>query len=152
MWRCAAGSKQNARSFSTIAFIGNKPVLINRGWIAATANHQHPPEVSTPQGTVELRGIAVVPSQRVFALAPETPGWHSVWQNLDLESWGDAVGDRPLPVVIQLDADSPAGFAREWPRPDERMEQNLSYAFQWRGFAIALVGFWLVASTRRRTQ
>jgi surfeit locus 1 family protein len=124
-------------------------VLVNRGWIAASAEHRVPPQVATPAGPVELRGVATVPSPRIYALAPEPAGWHPVWQNLDLQAWGRATGVTPLPLVIQLDADSATGFAREWPRPDERMAQNLSYAFQWYGFAAALAGFWSVASLRR---
>lgn len=125
-------------------------VLVNRGWIPAEANHRQVPTVATPTTPIELEGIVVLPPRRVFRLAPEAPGWHALWQNLDLEAYGAAAGFAPLPLVIQLDAASPAGFAREWPRPDERMEKHLSYALQWAGFAIALVGFWLVASLRRR--
>lgn len=126
-------------------------VLVNRGWIAAGADHAQPPEVATPSGSIELEGIAVLPSRRYFSLAPEAAGWHAVWQNLDLKAYAETAGIAPLPVVIQLDAASPAGFAREWPRPDERMEKHLSYALQWAGFAIALVGFWLVASLQRKS-
>jgi cytochrome oxidase assembly protein ShyY1 len=74
-----------------------------------------------------------------------------VWQNLDLARYAREV---PFPlqlVVIQLSPDSSAGgFAREWPRPDERIERHVGYAFQWWGFAIATVIIWLVVNLRRK--
>jgi surfeit locus 1 family protein len=54
------------------------------------------------------------------------------------------------PVVIQMDPDSAGGgFVREWPRPDERIERHLGYAWQWYGFAATLVAIWLVVNIRR---
>jgi surfeit locus 1 family protein len=53
------------------------------------------------------------------------------------------------PVVIQLDTASPAGFARDWPRPDERWEKHLSYALQWYGFAASAGLIWFFLSWRK---
>ena len=54
------------------------------------------------------------------------------------------------PVVVQLDPASAAGgFARAWPRPDERLEKHLSYALQWWGFALATVAIWIAVNLRR---
>lgn len=127
-------------------------VLVNRGWIPAGADHSQVPAVATPNGSVELSGIAIVPGTRFFTLAAETPtsGWSPVWQNLDLARYRAAAGFPLLPVVIQLDPDSTAaGFVREWPRPAERLEQHLSYALQWWGFALATVAIWLFVNWRR---
>ncbi|MGE5386700.1 MAG: SURF1 family protein [Betaproteobacteria bacterium] len=127
-------------------------VLVNRGWIPAPARHADVPAVSTPPGTVEISGVAIVPGTRFFTLAPEPAagGWQGVWQNLDLAGYRKAVAFPVLPVVIQLAPESPAGgFVREWPRPAERLEQHLSYALQWWGFAVATVLIWLFVNWRR---
>lgn len=118
-------------------------VLVNRGWIPADANHSVVPEVAAPTGVVELTGIATVPGSRFFTLAPTATGWQPVWQNLDLGAYAAAVSWPVQPVVVQLDADAPHGFAREWPRPDERADMHRSYALQWFGFALSSIGIWL---------
>lgn len=124
-------------------------VLVNRGWIPAGADHSVVPQVTTPAGTVELAGIAIVPGSRFFTLAPSVAGWQPVWQNLDLAAYAAAVPWPVQPVVVQLDAESPHGFARDWPRPDERADMHRSYAFQWFGFALASVGIWLWFALRK---
>jgi surfeit locus 1 family protein len=54
----------------------NMHVLVNRGWLAAPANHQQQPVAEVPAGEIELSGIAVLPTQRFFNLAPQpTSGW-----------------------------------------------------------------------------
>lgn len=129
---------------------GDARVLVNRGWLPAAPDHKRVPEVATPGGMVEVQGVAIVPGNRFFTLAPEPQGWQPVWQNLDLARYRGLAGFPVLPVVVQLAPESAAGgFVREWPRPSERMEQNLSYAFQWWGFAAAAFGIWLFVNWRR---
>ena len=86
-------------------------VLVNRGWLPAAADHRILPQAAVPAGTIELTGIAVVPGQRFFNLAPQpASGWDPVWQNLDLERFRQVVTYPLQPVVIQLDAGSPGGM------------------------------------------
>lgn len=118
-------------------------VLVNRGWLAAAADHRIAPLVATPVGEIELTGIAIIPSQRFFNLAPQpTSGWEPVWQNLDLERFRSAVSYPLQPVIVQLDPEAVSGFVRDWPRPDERAERHRSYALQWFGFAVSSLGIW----------
>lgn len=125
-------------------------VLVNRGWVPALARHSDVPAVATPAGTVELHGVAVVPGSRFFTLGNEADsGWQPVWQNLDLARFSRLAGYPVQPVVLQLAADAPAGFVRDWPRPDDRKERHLSYALQWYGFAASAVLIWLALAWRR---
>jgi surfeit locus 1 family protein len=120
-------------------------VLVNRGWISANGTRQIP-SVETPTGTVELQAMAIVPGTRFFTLAPEpaSSSWQTVWQNLDLARYRQAVDFSLQPVVLQLDPQSSGGgFVRDWPRPDERIERHVGYAWQWFGFAAATIGIWL---------
>ena len=128
-------------------------VWVNRGWVPAEPDHSHLPTLQAPAGSVELTGIVVVPPTRFFTLKPaEAPGrtWQTLWQNPDLERLGAAVPWPMQPVLVQLDAEAAGGYAREWPRPDERADMHLSYALQWFGFAIASLGIWLYFLVRRR--
>lgn len=126
-------------------------VLVNRGWIPAADQHTDLPPVPTPTELIELRGTAVIPGQRFFTLGPEpaADAWQPVWQNLDLARFRRLAPWPLQPVVIQLDPASPAGFGREWPRPDERLERHLSYALQWYGFAASALLIWLALAWRR---
>jgi len=125
-------------------------VLVNRGWLPAAADHRLLPQAAAPAGAIELTGIAVIPGRRFFNLAPQpASGWDPVWQNLDLERFRQVVAYPLQPVVIQLDAASPGGYVREWPRPDERAERHRSYALQWFGFAAASLGIWAYFLFRR---
>ena len=125
-------------------------VLVNRGWVPASPDHQVVPAIDVPDGLVELSGIVVTPGQRFFNLAPQpASGWTPVWQNLDLDRFRQALPYPIQPLVVQLDASSAHGFVRDWPRPDERAERHRSYALQWFGFAVASLGIWLWLLVRR---
>jgi surfeit locus 1 family protein len=127
-------------------------VLVNRGWVPALAEHSRTPQIATPDGMVEVSGMAIVPGTRYFTLGAESTSgeWQKVWQNLDMTRYSKAVQFSVQPVVIQLSPESTAsGFAREWPRPDERIERHVGYALQWWGFALATVLIWLAVNFRR---
>ncbi len=126
-------------------------VLVNRGWVAAPEGRHAAPAIATPSGPVMVTGTAVIPSTRIFALAPDTAaaGNSAIWQNLDLARYRAAAAFPVQPVVILLGPDSGAGgFDRHWPRLDERHERHLSYALQWYGFAFASFAIWLWAALR----
>ncbi len=131
-------------------------VLINRGWVPALADHNRWPQVTTPTGIQEVLGTAIVPGTRYLTLAPDVAAgtaWQTVWQNLDLARYRQTVSFPVQPVVLQLAPNSPAGgFAREWPRPDERIERHVGYAYQWWGFAAATLIIWLVLTVRAARQ
>lgn len=125
-------------------------VLVNRGWLPAPDDHRFVPDAPVPTGTVELSGIAVVPGQRFFNLAPQpSTGWDPVWQNLDLGRFRQVVTYPLQSVVIQLDRDAPGGYVREWPRLDGQAGRNYGYALQWFGFAAASLGIWAYFLFRR---
>ncbi|HMY48571.1 MAG TPA: SURF1 family protein [Rhodocyclaceae bacterium] len=130
----------------------DRRILVNRGWIPALARHSDVPQVDTPTGPVTLVGVAMVPGHRFFTLGTEaaSAGWPAVWQNLDLERFARLAGVPVQPVIVQLDPSAPAGFAREWPRADERYERHLSYAYQWYGFGGAAGLIWFALAWRRR--
>ncbi|MBU1645406.1 MAG: SURF1 family protein [Gammaproteobacteria bacterium] len=126
-------------------------VLVNRGWVPAAADRRILPDVAPPSGEVTLSGIAVVPPQKFFTLAAAPAGaGEPVWQNLDLARYVASAPWPLQPVVVQLDAAAPHGYARDWSRPDERADKHLSYALQWFGFAASSVGIWLFFLFRRK--
>jgi len=128
-------------------------VLVNRGWVPMGPDRQRLPEVSPPAGEVVVEGIAVVPSKKIFALAKPQDTQEKlepVWQNLELDRYNQSVPFKVQPIVILLDPASKAGgYERVWPRPDERVEKNLGYAYQWFGMAVALVGIFIFVNLKK---
>ena len=125
-------------------------VLVNRGWIPAPAERGAPVDAAVPDGPLVVEGTAVLPP-RFFALGADTApaGGNAIWQQLDLARYQAATA-RPLqPLVIELAADAPGGFGRDWPRPDARADRHRAYAGQWFGFAATATAFWLFFCSRR---
>lgn len=125
-------------------------ILVDRGWIPAPAEHSVIPRIETPSGTQHITGSVWLPSTKIFTLQAPQTAWQTVWQNMDMERYMHSAPFKTLPLVIRLDANSPAGgFVRNWPRPAERVETNLSYAYQWFGFAVALVVIYLLVNLKK---
>ena len=128
-------------------------LLVNRGWIPLGADREHLPTVETPQGQVEVTGVATVPAENVFTLGRPEPigrGWQKVWQNLDMKHYQASVPFPVQPVVVLLDPRSPAGgFTREWARLDAGIAVHEGYAFQWFMMAAGLVVIYLFMGHRR---
>jgi surfeit locus 1 family protein len=128
---------------------GDRHVLVNRGWVAQTANRAELPQVPTPHGTVTVTGIAAVPGKRTLELA-DTVIEGRVWQNLTIERYATA---RPIaiqPFVIRQDSPADDGLVREWPAPDLGIDKHYGYAFQWYALAATILGFYGYTRYRRR--
>jgi surfeit locus 1 family protein len=127
---------------------GSRYVLVNRGWIAGSPDRGKPPQVRTPEGTVEIAGLAVTPSQRFLELSTNvTDG--NVWQNLTLERYRQAVPIALQPVVIQQESPLDDGLVREWDPPNLGVDKHYGYAFQWLALAATVLVFYLVTHVRR---
>jgi surfeit locus 1 family protein len=130
---------------------GDRYVLVNRGWVAGTRERGRLPDVKTPAGTVEVTGLAVVPSARFLELAPRTAEGR-VWQNLTLERYREAVAIPLQPFVIQQMSPIEDGLEREWDPPDFGVNTHYGYAFQWLALALTVLVIYLVTHVKRRPQ
>lgn len=127
---------------------GIRYVLVNRGWIAAAPERGKAPQVATPEGIVEIAGLAVVPTPRFLELSSRvTEG--NVWQNLTLERYRAAVPISLQPVVIQQESSLEDGLAREWEPPNLGVDKHYGYAFQWLALGATLLAYYLVTHVRR---
>jgi surfeit locus 1 family protein len=128
---------------------GSRYVLVNRGWIAGSADRARLPEVTTPEATVQITGLAVLPSRRFLELSANVAEG-KVWQNLTLERYREAFPIPLQPVVIQQESALADGLAREWDPPDLGINKHYGYAFQWLALAATVLVFYLVTHVRRR--
>lgn len=129
-------------------------VLIDRGWVAALPNHVDIPKVETPTGKQSVFGWVWVPSQKFYTLesseSTAKKDWQAVWQNMDMKKYQSVLPYALMPIVIRLSQDSAGGgYDRQWQAPDDKSGMNLSYAYQWFGFAFAAVGIYLFVSFKR---
>ncbi len=125
-------------------------VLVNRGWVAARRDRIRPPDVSTPEGEVDVRGLAVDPGERFLELSTRIADGN-VWQNLVLERFRQATKLDILPLVIQQEGDAGDGLVRAWHAPDLGRNTHLAYAFQWFAMSAAIFIYLLVTGVRRKS-
>jgi surfeit locus 1 family protein len=125
-------------------------ILVNRGWAGWPLGRAVLPQVSTPEGRVEIEGIASVPSTRKFFLMPEHADEKpNLWSRVDLPRYQTLIGHPLQPVVLQqTSADGSDKLVRHWPAPDDRVGMHRGYAFQWYGMAVVVLVLALLAGFR----
>ena len=128
---------------------GGRFVLVDRGWVAATGSRNALPQVTTPARTVEVTGLAVVPSPRFLELSPKVADGN-VWQNLTLERYRQAMPIPIQPVLIRQENDLGDGLAREWEAPDLGIGKHYGYAFQWFALGVAILAYYLATHVKKR--
>jgi len=130
----------------------NSYVLVNRGWIAGTLDRKLP-VVKAPEGRQEITGDIYIPLAKFFTLEAPQPvdgRWQTVWQNMDMQRYAKTVSFEVRPFVVRLDPLSKAGgYTRNWPRPGERVNIHLGYAYQWFGFALTLFVIYVVLNVKK---
>lgn len=132
-------------------------VLVNRGWIAGSADHQAVPVFDTPTDLQQIQGMVWLPSSKIFTLEAKTDTatasdkpWILVWQHLDMNKYRQQAPIEILDVIIKLDpALKTGGFVRNWQMPPSKIMTNLGYAYQWFGFAFATLAIYLYTSVKR---
>jgi surfeit locus 1 family protein len=123
-------------------------VLVNRGWTAGNPDRTRLPEVKTPEGVVEVTGLATIPGRRFLELSTTSTAGR-VWQNLTLERYREAFSLPLQPVMIQQESPLDDGLAREWDPPNLGVDKHYGYAFQWLALAATIFVFYLVTHVRR---
>jgi len=145
-------------------------VLVDRGWVEASADRRQVPVVDTPTGEQTVEGILVQAQGRYLELGQGTETG-KVWQNLDLEryrAWmgkqgakgqgagGQSAGGQGMGalsdwLVLQT-SQAKDGLVRIWPKPDLGVARHQSYAVQWFSMCALIVGLWFYfVVVKRRT-
>lgn len=127
-------------------------ILVNRGWVGWGVSRGNIPTVEVPAGTVEVTGLAAIPSTKKFFLMPAHEDSNPrLWTRLDLSRFEATYPGALQPVVVlQNPDDAQDTLVRKWPPPEDRVAMHKSYALQWYGMAVALIIFYLVASLRKK--
>jgi surfeit locus 1 family protein len=123
-------------------------VLVNRGWVAAPAHREQPPQLRTPPGQHEVEGRVLEHFPRAYAPSEAKPEGR-VWQNVEVTTFAVWSGLRLEPYVLEQHSPLADGLARNWPQPDTGVDMHESYALQWYSLAVLSAVLFLVLSFRR---
>lgn len=129
---------------------GGGYVLVNRGWLPRNINNRETiAPYTTPQGEIEIEGIARADASRAFELGQGGSAAHqAIRQNLDVAAYAAETGLPLQSFVIQQLNDVGDKLVRDWPAPTNGVERNYGYMFQWWGMAVAALAFGLYAARR----
>lgn len=125
---------------SPVMMENKRVVLVDRGWVSAGATRQVLPEVVTPQQSLELSGTIYQPRGAPWVLGAGIEirqENQAVIETLDFQLISQFLHKSVYPFIIRLDAQSPAGYVRDWVTVVMPPVRHLGYAVQW--FALALV-------------
>ncbi len=132
---------------------GNLKVLVNRGWMPLPERRDRLPELPTPGGSVEIRGMIDLerePLPLLGASGYEQTDWPKIVQRIELEQMASQLDSTLIPVVVLLDGGAPGGFVREWKAHyGFPPSHHQGYALQWFSLAVALLVLYVVVNLER---
>ena len=127
---------------------GNLHAMVNRGWVAAGPRRDRLPQIRTPEGELNIEGVAIVPARFHYELGRDA-GAGPVVQNLGLERMAERTGLRLQPIVLYQTSDNGDGLVRAWERADAGENMHRGYALQWYLLAALTVVLYVTYSIKR---
>ncbi len=131
---------------------GKSAVLVNRGWVAATASRSNLPAVPELTEAQTIFGIAKTNTRDVASLGSGNrsgESWPALVRWVDIGELQKSIPYRLKPYMLLQNNDNQDGLVREWIFVSSPPEKNQSYALQWFSLAIALLLIYLVVNTKR---
>ena len=129
-------------------------VLVNRGWVPASADRTNLPDVAVAGGEMRVRGTVRVPREDLFVLGDTGyagTGWPRVVQRVEIDSIRQALGYPLAGWLVALDPADPHGYVRAWEAsPGLTPARHRGYAFQWFALAATLLAIWVIVHLKRR--
>lgn len=126
---------------------GQHYILVNRGWVARSADYPAPPKAPVPSGRIQVQGYGALPVKRFLELSSNTVQG-SVWQNLTFERYRQATGLPLLPVILVQTEANTKGLIPVRSHADFGTSMHEGYAFQWFALSAAIVATYLLVNTR----
>jgi cytochrome oxidase assembly protein ShyY1 len=129
---------------------GNQLVLVNRGFIAQSAQNQE--SAPTPVGTVEILGrVRVSEVRKTGGLSDPSDGVLKEVINIDLNRLGQQIQDLNTEIFIEVLKSNPADSMLLVPIADPILSSgsHLSYTAQWFIFSVFVAAGWVVVVRRK---
>ncbi len=122
--------------------IGERIVLINRGWVEAARTRDQLPEIDTPIEEVVINGYLYPMQTNAVIKHSEsdlTVDWPKRVLQLDNQVASAALQKKVDPLLLRLNEDSPGALLTDWPIINTQPEKHQGYAVQWFAMALALI-------------
>lgn len=139
--------------YSPLRMVNGTTVLVNRGFVPQTGSRKDLPHISTPSGTVQIKGLLDKPPSKGFVLMKhvnQSEGWPKVLQYVDLKQIQGFLNTRVFNMAVWLDAKDPNSYAEHQPALNLNSAMNSGYAFQWYAMAVALTGIYFFVNIKRK--
>lgn len=132
----------------------NQPILlINRGWIPATATRNVLPAIPQIIGEQTVLGYVYITPGKSFSLGSaveNTETWPLRMQVLDIPLLKNKWQQSIYPFVLLLAPDAKSDFVRDWQPIATPAQKHRGYAVQWFAFAFVLVIIFIVLNIRKK--
>ena len=138
--------------FTPVKINKSRAVLVSRGFVAQGKTRELLPEITVPDGELEISGLLDMPPSRTLLLAEyvqDTSRWPVVLQYIDLAEIGQILGYELYDMVLWLAPDRSGIFEYDLPVLNLNSAKNNGYAFQWFAMSVALLIIYLVVNTKR---
>jgi surfeit locus 1 family protein len=128
-------------------------VLVNRGWLAGTADRQSLPLVPPVDGQVNINGHVYVAPGKPFLLAEQQLGndWPKRVQAIEMDKFAPLIAEqvtgRIFPYTVRIDDGERGALVVNWQIMNATPQKHRAYAVQWFAMAATLAVFYLFRST-----
>ena len=138
--------------FTPVKIDNSRAILVARGFVPQGKTRDLVPEITAPDGELDIRGLLDMPPSRTLLLAEyvqETSRWPVVLQYIDLAEIEQILGYELYDMVLWLNPDTSGVFEHDLPVLNLNSAKNNGYAFQWFAMSVALLIIYLVVNIKR---
>ena len=131
--------------------IGQRVVLVNRGWIPMPQSRAELPRLPEQPTDFSSAGVVYIPTEALVLredILVADENWPKLIQSLDMPKLTALYQELNLniePWVLRQDPTTDSLFVQEWRYINMPPERHISYAVTWFGLAIALVIIYIAA-------
>lgn len=127
-------------------------ILVDRGYVASSADRQTLPQIASVDGQLNLRGRVhqIQRNRFISAHVIDNPGRSPlVIEQVNFAMIAAILKMNVVPWILWLDPEQPHGFIRDWHVVTMTPARHFGYAFQWFMLALGFLIAMIAANTRK---
>lgn len=130
-----------------------KVILIDRGFVSADPNRDLMPQITMPEGDIDVVGTAYFPSDKHWSLGnifDKKKSNLAVIELIDARIVGQFLHKSVYPFIIRLRPEAAHGFIRDWPVIASPPSRHLGYAVQWFAMAFVILMLYVILNIKKK--